>query len=48
LLDALTAANDARLAAFAEHMHSTDLEYLAHLLLAPCHIELEAHLAEQR
>lgn len=42
LLDALTIANDARLAAFAEHMHSNDLEYLAHLLLAPCHIEIEA------
>lgn len=42
LLDALTIANDARLAAFVEHMHSNDLEYLAHLLLAPCHIEIEA------
>jgi hypothetical protein len=42
LLDALTAANDARLAAFAEQMHSNDLEHLAHLLLAPCHLEIEA------
>ena len=42
LLEALTAANDTRLASFAEHIHSNDLEYLAHLLLAPCHLEIEA------
>ena len=42
LIDALAAANDARLAAFAEHLGANDPEQLAHLLLAPCHLELEA------
>lgn len=42
LIDALAAANDARLAEFAERMRSNDPEHLAHLLLAPCHVELEA------
>ena len=41
LIDALASAHDARLAAFAEHMGSNDPEHLAHLLLAPCHLELE-------
>lgn len=45
LIDALAAANDARLAAFAERMRSNDPEHLAHLLLAPCHVELEASRA---
>ena len=45
LIAALASANDARLAAFAERMHSNDHEHLAHLLLAPCHIELEASRA---
>lgn len=42
LIVALADAHDARLTAFAEHMGSTDPEHLAHLLLAPCHLELEA------
>ena len=42
LLSALAEAHDARLSEFAEHMHSMDPERLAHLLLAPCHLELEA------
>jgi hypothetical protein len=42
LIDTLAAAHDSRLAAFAEHMQSNDPEHLAHLLLAPCHLELEA------
>lgn len=42
LVGALAAAHDPRLAAFAEHMRSNDPEHLAHLLLAPCHLELEA------
>ena len=42
LLSTLAEAHDARLSEFAEHMHSTDPERLAHLLLAPCHLELEA------
>jgi hypothetical protein len=41
LIDALSAANDVRLTAFAEHMHTTDPERLAHLLLAPCHLDIE-------
>jgi len=45
LLGALFDAQDPRLAAFAEHMRSNDLEYLAHLLLAPCHLELEERTA---
>jgi len=42
LISALAAANDARLMAFAEHMGSHDPEHLAHLLLAPCHLDLES------
>ncbi len=42
LIVALAAAQDPRLAEFAEHMHSNDPEHLAHLLLAPCHLEVEA------
>ena len=42
LIETLAAANDAQLAAFAEHMKSNDAEHLAHLLLAPCHFDLEA------
>ena len=42
LIDTLAAAQDARLAAFAEHMHSNDPAHLAHLLLAPCHLEFDA------
>jgi hypothetical protein len=42
LIGTLAAAHDARLEAFAEHMRSNDPEHLAHLLLAPCHLELEA------
>lgn len=45
LVDALAEAHDARLAVFAEHMGSSDPEHLAHLLLAPCHLEVEARLA---
>lgn len=43
LIVSLADAYDSRLAAFAEHMHSNDPEHLAHLLLAPCHLELEAN-----
>lgn len=45
LIGALAEAHDARLAAFAEHVGSNDPEQLAHLLLAPCHLEVEAHAA---
>lgn len=44
LIHTLTEAHDPRLAAFAEHMHTDDPEELAHLLLAPCHIEVEERL----
>ena len=43
LIHALTETHDPRLAAFAEHMHTHDAEELTHLLLAPCHIEVEEH-----
>jgi hypothetical protein len=42
LLLALAEAGDARLSAFATRMGSNDPEHLAHLLLAPCHLEIEA------
>ncbi len=42
LIQTLSAANDARLTEFIEHTHVHDLEQLAHLLLAPCHAEIEA------
>lgn len=42
LVEALSNAHDERLAAFAEHMHTNDPERLAHLLLVPCHFEIEA------
>ena len=42
LVASLIAANDPRLAAFAAQMQTTDLEALTHLLLAPCHLEVEA------
>ena len=42
LVDALATAGDPRLTAFAEHLGASDPERLAHLLLTPCHLELEA------
>jgi len=45
LIASLSAAQDARLAAFAERMHTDDAEALAHLLLAPCHLEVEGRSA---
>ncbi len=42
LISSLAGANDTRLATFSERMRSNDPEHLAHLLLAPCHFELEA------
>lgn len=42
LIDSLADAQDARLSSFAEHMRTDDHERLAHLLLAPCHLEIEA------
>ncbi|HRD93800.1 MAG TPA: hypothetical protein PK201_11810 [Accumulibacter sp.] len=41
LIVALADARDPRLAAFAEQLHTQDPDELAHLLLAPCHLELE-------
>lgn len=43
LINTLAEAQDLRLKAFAEHMRSNDPEHLAHLLLAPCHLEIEAN-----
>ena len=48
LITALTAANDVRLVEFAAQLHTNDGEELAHLLLAPCHIEVEKHETGQR
>ena len=48
LVHALALANDARLAEFAAAMHTDDHEALTHLLLAPCHLEVEAHVAAAR
>jgi len=45
LIAALAEAKDPRLTAFAEHMGSNDPEHLAHLLLTPCHLEIEASKA---
>jgi hypothetical protein len=48
LIQTLAAAEDARLAAYAQYMHSDDVEDLAHRLLAPCHLEVDAALAMKR
>lgn len=45
LIAALAEAKDARLTAFAEQLGSNDQEHLAHLLLSPCHLEIEASRA---
>jgi hypothetical protein len=42
LIEALAAANDPQLAAFALHMKANDPEHLAQLLLAPRHFDREA------
>jgi hypothetical protein len=39
LIATLSTANDTRLTEFAAQMQTQDLDQLAHLLLAPCHIE---------
>ena len=44
LVTALMEKHDARLAAYAEHMHTQDPEALTHYLLAPCHLEIEEHV----
>jgi len=41
LIGTLSAAHDPRLADFAAQMQTDDAEELTHLLLAPCHIEVE-------
>jgi predicted glycosyl hydrolase (DUF1957 family) len=42
LVAELTATKDARLTAFAQKMQTSDQEELSHLLLAPCHLEVES------
>ena len=42
LIATLAGAQDPRLTAFAERMHTNDPDELSHLLLAPCHLEIEA------
>jgi hypothetical protein len=46
LISTLTDAQDPRLSEFATHMHTSDVEELSHLLLAPCHIERAASAAK--
>lgn len=41
LISSLTETQDPRLTAYAEHMRSTEPGHLAHLLLAPCHLEFK-------
>ncbi len=48
LIAALTVANDPRLAEFAKRMQTNDAEELSHLLLSPCHLEIEAWLAAKK
>lgn len=42
LIGTLASANDPRLVSFVEHYGSSDADVLAHHLLSPCHLELEA------
>jgi hypothetical protein len=42
LIQSLSDAQDVQLADFAEHLRTNDPEQLAHLLLSPCHLEIEA------
>ena len=42
LIKALAEANDVELSTYAQHMGSNVPEHLAHLLLAPCHLEFDA------
>lgn len=39
LIVALMASQDPRLLEFSEHMKSNDVKHLAHLLIAPCHLD---------
>jgi len=42
LIQSLSDAHDVQLADFAEHLRPNDTEQLVHLLLSPCHLEIEA------
>jgi hypothetical protein len=42
LIQLLIDAKDVRLTDFAEHLRTNDPEQMAHLLLSPCHLEIEA------
>jgi hypothetical protein len=42
LVSKLSETQDPRFSAFSAHMNSSDLDHLAHLLLAPCHLERAA------
>jgi hypothetical protein len=48
LLAQLSVAEDSRFTAFSSHLKITEIEALTHALLAPCHLEIEAHLANQK
>ncbi len=43
LISVLADANDPRLATFTQYMHTDDPEALSHLLIAPCHVEVEEY-----
>lgn len=45
LIAVLAEAKDARLAVFAERIQPYDPEHLVHVLLSPCHLEIEASRA---
>lgn len=42
LIQSLSDMHDAQLTDFAEHLRTNDPEQLVHLLLSPCHLEIEA------
>ncbi len=46
LIETLAGSNDARLAELTQHLGTTDHEHLVHLLLAACHLEIEAIAAK--
>ena len=46
LIGTLADMNDAHLASFAQHYGSNDADVLAHHLLSPCHLEIEAKPAQ--
>jgi predicted glycosyl hydrolase (DUF1957 family) len=48
LIVKLADAKDSRLASFVAQMKTDDPDELTHLLLSPCHIEIEHHIATKK